>query len=350
MEFHWHSWTGFAVALGIGVIAVMAIELGLRLAARVIDRRHPGFTARYSGPRKQLIVLDAAIMLQFVIAVAWPYGGSRRLALHIGLIVCIAAAAWFLTAVLGLTVERLRAKNPIMGDDDQDARRLQTQLSLIQGFLAAAIWLVAAGIALFTIPGAQAAGTSVLASAGLVSVVVGIAAQSLLGNVFAGLQLAFSGLIRVGDLVTVQAQGQPMSGRVDEITLTAVVVKLWDERELVLPSSNFTTTPYQNWTRGSAELLGTVDFDVDWRVSPAAMRAQLEQVVQRSPLWDKRSADLIVQDAVGGVVRVQAQVSAANPGDLGALRNLVREELVEWLAAQAPAALPVQRMLRESGE
>lgn len=350
MGFQWHSWTGFAIALGIGAVAVLATGLGLRLVSRIIDRRHPGFTARYSGPGKQLIVLAAAIMLQLIIAVAWPYASTRRLALHIGSIVCIAAGAWFLTAVLGLIVGRLRAKNPIVGDDDQDARRLQTQLSLIQGFLAAAIWLVAAGIALFTIPGAQAAGTSLLASAGLVSVVVGIAAQSLLGNVFAGLQLAFSGLIRVGDLVTVQAQGQPMSGRVDQITLTAVVLKLWDQRQLVLPSSNFTTTPYQNWTRGSAELLGTVEFDVDWRVSPAAMRTRLQQVVQASPLWDKREADLIVQDAVGGVVRVQAQVSAANPGDLAALRNRVREDLVEWLAAQAPAALPVRRTLHEGGD
>ena len=347
MSLEWSSWGHFAVSLLIGAVITVLLGVIYGVVVRIIERRHQGFAERYSAPVKQLRILTAAIALQIVIAISWPSDAWRSLAMHIALILIVMAAAWLLSAALSMAIRHIRAKHPVTGDDDQEARRIQTQLSMIRTFLTAAIWLVAGGIALSTIPGAQAAGTSLLASAGLVSVVVGVAAQSVLGNVFAGLQLAFNGLVRVGDMVTVQAQGQQKTGRIDQITLTAVVIKEGDERQLVMPSSAFTTQPYENWTRGNAQLLGTVDLDVDWRVDPAKLREQLQTILDGHELWDKRQGSLTVQDAVDGVIRVQAQVSAANPADLGQLKLDVRERLVAWIATQEPNAIPVQRNLNE---
>ena len=132
--------------------------------------------------------------------------------------------------------------------------------------------VVLCGIAaiLMTFPGARTAGASLFASAGLLSVIAGLAAQSALGNVFAGLQLAFTDAIRVEDVVIVGGEW----GRIEEITLTYVVVHVWDDRRLVLPSTYFTTTPFQNWTRKESAVLGSVEMDVDWTVPFDEMRGE----------------------------------------------------------------------------
>ncbi|WP_182141609.1 mechanosensitive ion channel family protein [Schaalia sp. JY-X169] len=343
MGFEWSSLGGFALAVGLAVLAEVALFIILRLSTQILRRRHPLLMDQYTRARRQLLVLSAVIFLLIAVATSWPHEGSKAVLQHILVIAIVAAAAGFLTSVVTGTVNNIRSHHPIEADDDQNSRRIQTQLSLIRGFVNAAIWLVALGFAFFTIPGAEAVGTSILASAGVASVIAGIAAQSLLGNVFAGLQLAFSGSVRVGDLIV--ATGQ--QGRVEEVTLTTVVVKTWDGRHLVLPSTYFTTTPFENWTHGSSEMMGVVQLDVDWRVSPASLRKRLEEVLAKAPLWDGKTSGLIVEDATGGMVRVRAVVSAADSSDLFDLRAQVREELVEWISSQATDALPVTRTLAE---
>ena len=200
--------------------------------------------------------------------------------------------------------------------------------------------LVGIASILLTFPGVQAVGTSVLASAGVVSVIAGLAAQSTLGNVFAGVQLAFNDAIRVDDVVVVDTQW----GRIEEITLTYVVVHIWDDRRLVLPSTYFTTTPFENWTRHSSELLGSIDFDLDWRVSPGRMRERLTEILDASPIWDRRASVLQVTDAVGGYVHVRVLVTAVDAPTLFDLRCSVREQLVEWLRSEDADALPQTRV------
>ena len=157
------------------------------------------------------------------------------------------------------------------------------------------------------LPGVRALGASVLASAGLISVIAALAAQSTLGNVFAGLQLAFSDAVRVDDVVVVEGEW----GRIEELTLTYVAVQIWDDRRLVLPTSYFTTKPFQNWTRTSSAVLGTAEIDVDWSVPVEPMRAELRAVCEGTELWDGRVCVLQVTDAVGGMIRLRALVSAA---------------------------------------
>jgi hypothetical protein len=200
--------------------------------------------------------------------------------------------------------------------------------------------VVALGAALLSFPGVRAVGASLLASAGLISVVAALAAQSTLANVFAGIQLAFSDAIRLDDVVIAEEEW----GWIEEITLSYVVVRLWDDRRMVLPSTYFTSTPFQNWTRRNSELLGAVELDVDWGVDVGAMRAELERVVGDTELWDGRTQVLQVTDAVGGVVRVRALVTAVDAGTLFDLRCHVREQLVSWVQRRDTPGLPRTRV------
>jgi Mechanosensitive ion channel len=213
---------------------------------------------------------------------------------------------------------------------------VRTQLSLLRRLVVVMIAVLAGAAMLLTFPAARAAGASILASAGVISIVAGLAAQTSLANVFAGLQLAFTDAIRVDDVVVVQEEW----GRIEEITLTYVVVHVWDDRRLVLPSTYFTTTPFQNWTRKESAVLGAVELDVDWSTPFDGMRAELDRLLGASPLWDRRVGVLQVTDAVGALVRVRVLVSAHDGPTLFDLRCQVREGLVVWLRREHEHALP----------
>lgn len=254
--------------------------------------------------------------------------------------VFIVALAWLMASFAiffeDLGLSRYRLDQP----DNRVARRLRTQVLIIRRLTVAIVVIVATGAILLGFPGVEAVGASVLASAGLVSVVAGLAAQSTLANVFAGIQLAFSDAIRVDDVVVVETQW----GRIEEITLSYVVVHVWDDRRMVLPSTYFTTTPFENWTRRNSELLGSVDFDLDWRVTPGRMRKALDVVLDSTELWDQRVKVLQVTDAVGGFVHVRILVSAHDAASLFDLRCLVREEMIEWLHEESPQSMPRTRV------
>lgn len=346
--FTWQSWPGLAIAVAIALGIVIIVTGMLALAARIASRKWAGAYATFGPPRRRLRILLALIGTWIAISLTLPpdvvEAGWRPAINQTFRILVILAAAWFITAIVQLMFERVLRRYDVTVDDNRVARRMQTQLRLIRRVVVVVIGLLAVAAALLTFPGAQAAGASLLASAGLASVIAGLAAQSTLANVFAGMQLAFSDAIRLDDVVVVEGE----FGRVEEITLTYVVVRIWDQRRLVLPSTYFTTTPFANWTRSASELMGTVELDVDWRVDVDAMRAELTRIVEASPLWDERVASIAVTSAVGGYVRVRPLVSARNSSDLWDLQILVREKLVDWVRREAPEALPTQRV--ELGE
>ena len=217
---------------------------------------------------------------------------------------------------------------------------MRTQISLLRRLAVVVIGVLAAAAMLLTFPSARAAGASILASAGVISIVAGLAAQTSLANVFAGLQLAFTDAIRVDDVVVVEEEW----GRIEEITLTYVVVHIWDDRRMVLPSTYFTTTPFENWTRTQSAVLGSVEIDVDWSVPFEVMRGELARLLEGHELWDERVGILQVTDAVGSVVRVRALVSAKDGPTLFDLRCHVREGLVVWLQREHGYGLPRVRL------
>jgi small-conductance mechanosensitive channel len=332
-------WLDLAVVTAIALAAAAAVAVVASLVLRAIARRRSWPRALSSTARHPFRLLLALIAFWTAFGVAWPDPPTEGLVAHALVVATIAVAAWLIGAVAAFALGTAVSGQRVDVRDNLVARRRRTQLTLIRRLVIVVVVLLAAGAILLTFPGVQALGASVLASAGVAGIVLGVAAQSTLANVFAGIQLTFSDAIRVDDVVIVENEW----GRIEEITLTYVVVHLWDDRRLVLPSTHFTTTPFQNWTRHSSELLGAVELDLDWRVSPAAMRDELDRILERTDLWDGRTKVLQVTDAVGGLVRIRILVTAADAPTLFDLRCFVREELVEWLHEQG-AALPVQRV------
>ncbi|GAA2721888.1 mechanosensitive ion channel family protein [Cellulomonas aerilata] len=286
--------------------------------------------------RASLVVVAVWIALRATTEpVGWRDAADH--ALVIGLIVSI---AWLVGALAFVAEDAALARYRIDVPDNRHARRIRTQITVLRRVTVAVLALCALAAVLMTFPAARAAGTSLFASAGVLSVVAGLAAQSTLANVFAGLQLAFTDAIRVDDVAVVEGEW----GRIEEITMTYIVVHLWDDRRLLLPSTYFTTTPFQNWTRRQADLLGTVELDLDWSVPVDEMRQTLTALLEASDLWDGRVGVLQVTEATGGYVRVRALASARDAPTLFDLRCYVREELVDWLQRTRPGALPRARV------
>jgi small-conductance mechanosensitive channel len=337
--------SGVAVILAIAaalVVALLLAEVGAALT-RAIGRRSRMAEGLAHRMRRPLRALLAVVLVWIGLLLATPDGTARPAWLapveHTLLIGTILSGAW-LVGVLAFVVEDAAlARWKIGAGGDRHARRLRTQISLLRRVTVVVLVIVALGASLLTFQGARQWGAGLLASAGLVSVVVGFAAQSSLSNLFAGLQLAFTDAIRLDDVVVVNGYW----GRIEEITLTYVVVHVWDDRRLIVPSTSFTSQPFENWTRRAADLLGTVELDVDWAVPVGRMRAELARILQASELWDHRVGVLQVTDAVDGHVRVRALASAADAPTLFDLRCQVREGLVSWLQREHPEALPRTR-------
>ena len=334
----WHSWLGIVIAVVIALVAAVVVAAITKLVVVGATKRREWPRALTKRARHPYRLLLAVIAVWAAVNFSAPDMGWVD---HTFLIALIAVGAWFVGAMAGFGLDQAMGRYRIDVPDNRVARRVQTQLAIVKRLAYAVIVIVAIGSILLSFPEVQAVGASVLASAGILSIVAGLAAQSTLANVFAGVQLVFSDALRVDDVVVVEGEW----GRIGEITLSYVVVDLWDDRRLVLPCTYFTTKPFENWTREGSELLGAVELDVDWRVSPSLMRAHLASVLGETNLWDGRASVLQVTDAVGGLVRIRILVTAADAPTLFDLRCFVREAMVGWIQSVAPDALPVQRVM-----
>ena len=255
-------------------------------------------------------------------------------------ILFIIVLVWLLIEVLlGLEAVILDRYAPIDRISRVEVRKMRTQVILVRRLIVAVVLTIGVASVLMTFPAIRVFGQGLLASAGLISIVAGLAAQSTLTNVFAGVQLTLSNAMRVGDVVSVDGQ----SGTVGEITLSYVVIHLWDDRRLILPTSHFTSTPYENWTRRGGRINGVIDFDVDWSVPMDALRAELDRVLSETTLWDGRKSSLFVSDITGGRVRIRIIVSAANTDDMFSLSSHVRESMVAFISDQGYAWVPRAR-------
>lgn len=324
--------------IGMGLAAVVAgfaVLHVLRLVLRRVARRTPAaaVVSRHAHRPAHFAVLLAACHLTLN---NLPDAGWHTAARHVLVLADIAALAWGAGAALMIVMDLALPRYRTDVRDNRHARRVHTQASVIRRIGVAALAVVAVGAMLLTFPSFRAAGASVLASAGIAGVIAGFAAQSLLSNVIAGMQIVFSEALHLDDVVVVEEEW----GRIEEITLTYVVVRLWDDRRLVLPTSYFLSQPFENWTRTEAAVLGTVEFDLDWSVPTDALRAELELAVKENERWDGRSCALQVTAATGAFVRVRAVVSAADPPTLWDLRCDVRERMVQWVREHHPESLP----------
>ncbi|WP_188949368.1 mechanosensitive ion channel family protein [Glutamicibacter protophormiae] len=257
------------------------------------------------------------------------------------LAVLIFFLTWFIISVVKVTETSVLARVEARFGPGRKLAKVRTQVGLLRRVLTAVLCVLAIGAVLLSIEQVRALGAGIIASAGLASVVVGLAVQSTLANVFAGIQIAFTDSIRVEDTVVVEAE----RGTVEEITLSYVVVLLLDGRRMILPSTYFTTTPFENWSRRSSEISGNVVLQLKLNAPIEYLRQRTTELLESSDWWDGRTNALNVTDVQGGLQTLTIFLSARNPSDLWELRNMIREKLLGELVQSYPECLPDPRTL-----
>ncbi|MFB7101500.1 mechanosensitive ion channel family protein [Streptomyces hydrogenans] len=328
------------IALGGSALAAYAVVRAADLATRRADARRPG-TPLWALLRRcrtpLFVVLFTALFGWAVHATGWtPARDHAGLVDRIRVLCLIGSGAWLTVRFASALVESSYARYAGRTHDRARVRRVRTQVTLITRVVSVGVGVIACAVALVTFPSFRALGTSLLASAGIIGIVAGVAAQSTLGNLFAGFQIAFGDMVRIGDTVVVDGEW----GLVEEITLTFLTVRTWDERRVTLPVSYFTSRPFENWSRGGAEMTGTVFLHCDHATPVPLLRDHLRGFLDDCPGWDRRGWDLSVTDTSPTGITVRALVTAKDPDELWTVRCAVREELVRWLTEEHPAALP----------
>ncbi|MFD9307108.1 mechanosensitive ion channel family protein [Streptomyces sp. NPDC060048] len=326
--------------LGSSILLTLATGWAVDLLLRRADARHPETPLwnklRRCRPALQIVLL-AALLRGAYRHIAWP--PLQNDAAAVGRILALAligAGAWLIVAVASAVVESGYARYATGTRDPARVRRVRTQVTLITRVVTVVVAVVAAAAMLLTFPSFRALGTSLLASAGIIGIVAGVAAQSTLGNLFAGFQIAFGDMVRIGDTVVVAGEW----GVVEDITLTFLAVRTWDERRITMPVSYFTTRPFENWSRGGVQMTGTVFLHCDHSAPVDLMRDKVHEILHNCREWDGRGWDLAVTETTPSTIVVRAIVTAKDADDLWTVRCAVREQLIAWLAEKHPDALP----------
>ena len=339
----WAALQGWADVLVVAGAAALLAELVFRLGSRLVMRAAAGSPAAVTvaqsirGPAHLLVPLLA-------VTAVWHSIEDTLVGLamvqRLCTMVTIAAATWLLVRALNGYRQAVIDANPLTAGDNLEARRIQTQTRVVTRTISSIIVLVGVSLMLITIPAVRQIGASLLASAGVIGLIAGFAARPVLGNMIAGLQIGLSQPIRIDDVVIVEGEW----GVIEEITRAFVVVRIWDDRRLVVPLQYWVEKPFQNWTRRSADLTGTVTLWVDYRMPLEPLRQALRETCERSEHWDKRVALLQVTEAGERAMQLRVLVTAANAGKAWDLRCEVREALVAFVQREYPQYLPRLRV------
>lgn len=256
------------------------------------------------------------------------------------------AFALILINVVKVLEDYIYEKYNFEKEDNLRERKIRTQLQFVRKLVISLIVIIAAGIILLSFENMRKIGTGLLTSVGVGGIIIGFAAQRSLANLLAGFQIAFTQPIRIDDVVVVENEW----GRVEEITLTYVVIRIWDQRRLILPINYFIEKPFQNWTRISSQLLGTVLFYLDYSVPVAELQKELTRLLEGNRLWDRRVNIIQVTDCKENTMEIRALVSAKNSSNLFDLRCFVREKMLEFVQTRYPESLPKLRAEIISGK
>ena len=262
---------------------------------------------------------------------------------HLNGLLLIATVTWLIASAISGMAAGIIAQHPADVDDNLQARRIHTQARVLSRSAMLIVVIAGAAMMLMTFPGARQVGASLLASAGVIGIVAGLAAKPVFSNLIAGLQIALAQPIRIDDVLIVEGEW----GRVEEITGTYVVLKIWDDRRLIIPLQWFIENPFQNWTRTGSQLLGSVFLNVDFRMPVAPLRAALEKMMPGYPEWDGRFFNIQVTDATEKTMQLRVLCTAQSSSKAFDLRCKVREDLIAFMQQEYPQYLPTMRFLNE---
>ncbi|MDB5731661.1 MAG: MscS Mechanosensitive ion channel [Variovorax sp.] len=335
-----HAWFGTALGALVAVGGALLVHRVGRLLLTRITRPMPAIhamvlkcrsAARWALPllALQLVWQAAPNELRFIDSVR-----------HFNGLLLITATTWLAVRAISGFTEGVISQHPADVEDNLNARRIQTQARVLSRTAMTLVLMAGAALLLMTFPGARQVGASLLASAGVIGIVAGLAAKPVFSNLIAGLQLALAQPIRIDDVLVVEGEW----GRVEEITGTFVVLRIWDDRRLILPLTYFIEKPFQNWTRSSAQLLGSVFFHVDYSMPLAPLRAEVERIVRAAPGWDGRFFNLQVTDATERTMQLRVLCTAASSSLAFDLRCTVREGLIDFMQRAYPQHLPKLRL------
>ena len=247
---------------------------------------------------------------------------------------------WLIVVGIRIAKKRVLRRFDVTLPDNLKARKYYTQFNILERILVAIVIVFAIGIALMTFDGIREIGVSVITSAGIAGIILGLSAQKAIGTLLAGIQIAITQPIRLDDVVIVEGEW----GRIEEIRLTYVVVTIWDQRRMVLPTTYFIEKPFQNWTRNTSEILGTVFLYTDYNVPVNELRQELTRLLESTDLWDGKVNVLQVTDSTEKSMELRALMSAKNSSIAWDLRVYVREHLLEFLKINYPESLPLARV------
>jgi small-conductance mechanosensitive channel len=337
----WHAWL-WPLAVLVGSVALsVAVHwalyaLGGRLAQRSKSVADDSFVRHTRGPAGLALPLVAAYAALPVLPLPDAVQSGVR---HALLLALIGSVAWMVVAMVEIASDVMSTKYPMDTPDNLEARRVQTQLRMLRRVSTIAVSVIAGSIMLMTFPGVRHVGVSLFASAGVAGIVIGLAMRPTISNLVSGVQIAFTQPIRLDDVVIVNGEW----GRIEEINTIYVVVRIWDLRRMIVPLSYFIEQPFQNWTRVSADLLGTAYVYADYRVPVEEVRQELRRVLESSDIWDGKVWGLQVTNASERTIEMRALMSAPDSSQAWNLRCYVREKLIAFLQREHPDCLPVIR-------
>ncbi|MDB5446390.1 MAG: Small-conductance mechanosensitive channel [Phenylobacterium sp.] len=346
----WFAWAPpWVFTLVLMALALLVALTGHALIVRLVRRGVRGnqfwapLLVRTRAPGRLAMVIVA---LSAALAASPLTARQTAFAQHAFAIGFIVLVGWCALIAVDLAAVLIARRDRMDIADNLLARKHLTQIRILQRAAASLVIVVTVGLALMTINQVRQWGVSLLAAGGAAGVFVGLALQPLLSNLMAGIQIAMTQPIRLDDQVLVEGE----VGNVEEINATYVVVRIWDERRMVLPLTYFLQKPFQNWTRDTAQQTGAVMLYVDYTTPVEPLRAKLAELLQASPLWDRRVNALQVTDAKERTVEIRCLMSAVNSGKLFDLRCAVREALIAYLHEALPTALPRDRQEVLTGE
>lgn len=329
-------WVSVAILIGVGIHRAL-YWFFRRWAERSQNVFAVSVVRQTSRPAAYIFPLLAILVAISNITIPARWSAT---VVHTTGLLTIGMIVWSIVATIRMYGDIIVARHRLDVEDNLLARQLGTRVDILGRVAITLVLLVGLGMALMTFPEIRTIGTTVLASAGVIGIIGGLAARPLFENLVAGVQLALTQPIRIDDVVIVEKQ----YGRIEEIHSTYVVVRVWDLRRMVVPLSYFITTPFENWTRRTANLMGEVYVLADWTLDVEALRAQIPSIVARSPLWDKQFQNLQVTDVTDHGIQIRALVTARNSSDLWDLRCFVREGIVTYIREQQPHAYPRVRI------
>ncbi len=292
---------------------------------------------KFRNPILTVILLVDFIILKELFTVEAKTSEAVNHFITIAIIFCV---TWLLIRSINLTRELILNQYDISEKDNLKARKVYTQFRVLERIIIFMVILISLALALMTFESIRRIGISMFASAGVAGIIIGFAAQKLLSSILAGFQIALTQPIRIEDVVIVEGEW----GWIEEITLTYVVVRIWDKRRLIVPTTYFIETPFQNWTRNSADILGTVFIYADYQLPVEKVRGAFMKILEESSLWDGKTGVLQVTNSTDRTIEIRALMSAANSSTSWDLRVYVREKLIEFLQEHHSGCLPRTRV------